>query len=174
MFEPRSERNVVERAFQPRNPLRGKGRRACVPLFEAKFIKGIAVEVMAPDPIDFSDFDSRTMIEDEKESGYFDVSNGLWEASTVRPLNAIWFVILHGVNTPVKRLGDGYRLWHRLNQAGDPGGYDWQISQSNENARRYRVEIRMSGKLNMKEDLLVECPRETVSVSFEFEWVLPV
>lgn len=172
MFEPRSERNVVERPFQPRNPLRGIGKQACVTLLDVTFKAGKLeqIDTANPNPILFSDFDSSASIADAIGRDYFAVSNGFWEVSKVRPLNAIWFVILQGSNTLLKRLGDGYRLWHRLNRDGEPDGYIWEIRQNEANAHHYHVEVQMSGALN-KPSPIVECPRETVSVCFEYEWL---
>ena len=189
VFEPRSETNVIERSFAPRNPLPGRGRFACVELFTARFRPD-----GKPDPIDlskhteqpehkgnvkFSLFDTRAIVKEARRAGYFETRHNSWNDDLVGPLNFLWIVFLEAGkrNTPLQRLGNhsagtaGYRLWHRLTQHGNPprptdDGYKWTIRQRND-FHEISVSVELSETLNTA---LERCPSERAILTFEFEW----
>lgn len=176
-FERRAETNVIERqSFQPRDPLPGRGRNACVELFDVKFPNAgdPNVEVAQNGIICFSQFDSTRLIELAQLAGYFETRRGGWDVRRVGPLNALWIVILQAGsnNTPVEHLDGGYRLWHYLNHAGKKEGYDCKICQNSEdraNATSFKFEIELSGRFN-EGDKPPRCPSESATVSFELNW----
>ncbi len=179
-FERRAETNVIERqSFQPREPLPGRGRNACVELFDVKFPneRDPNVEVAQNGNIYFSQFDSTRLIELAQLAGYFETRRGGWDVGQVGPLNSLWIVILQAgsSNTPVERLGDGYRLWHYLNHdKKTKEGYDWKICQNAEqpaSATSFTFEIELSGRFNEAvKKKPPRCPSESATVSFKLTW----
>ena len=173
-FEPRSEDNVLERCFSPRDPLPNKATVACERLFSVQFDeKGEPLPVEQPTPIDFAQFNTEQKIIDASANGYFQTRQSLWDVKKIRPLNAVWFVILKkDGNLPISRLGDGYRLWHQLNHKDGmlyKTGYDWKIHQHKTNIHKYKVCVTLSG--NQIEKGLRECPAESIAITFEYEWL---
>lgn len=175
-FEPRAEVNVLERPdFQPRGPLPGRGRDAGVELLSITFDQnGTAKDIDLPntDRIPFSDFDNRKLVEDAREKDYFATYRMTWNNSLVGPLSFLWLVFLEAdkKNTPIGRLGGGYRLWHRLAKHGGhdavDDGYHWTIFQRND-YRDIKVNVILSGALNNGQK---RCPAEWVHLTFEFQW----
>ncbi len=168
-FERRSETNITERNFTPRNPLTGKGREACVQLLDVTFNASGSTDTVSPvSDINFTQFDTRAEISNAISEKYFETREMAWDTATVGPLNALWFVIFKkgSNNQPIGRLEDGYRLWHQLDHKGNTEGYDWKILRKN-GYKNLKVEVRLSGALNND---LKDCPDEDVTVKFELEW----
>lgn len=199
VFELRAETNVQERSFSPRGPLPGRGRFACVELFSARFDRhGKAKPPIVSPPIKFLEegkvkslkkgefafwqFDTQALVKEAHRAGYFETRHMSWDHTLVQPLNALWFVFLQADrrNTPLERLGGGYRLWHRLDKVRNgantkdvPDGYDWKISRDKTDPNHFKFEITLSGKLNKSKHENGKGPRapqEGVTVSFELRW----
>ena len=111
-FERRADLGVLERQFEPRNPLPGPGRETLVPVFEAQF--DAMGDALTPTPNDrelpLSELDSTRLIAEYRDKKYFETSlSEPWKTSLVGPLGALWFVILEGgnPNSPLARLRGG-------------------------------------------------------------------
>ncbi len=173
-FEHRAERNLAERSFSPRNPLPGQGRYACVELVRVRIAKDYksATAHKAFSETPFSSFDSRGLVRQARAAGYFETQLMTWNSYLVGPLGALWIVILQegSNNTPIARLGGGYRLWHfkERDHRGKQefNGYKWAIEAKND-FHDLKFSLSLSGCHNLGRK---ECPLEEVCVDFELQW----
>ena len=158
-----------ERRGEDDQPRKGNGQRACVELFRAEYKHNEWVPDVTP-TVEFERFDTRQLITDANREGYFIVTGDpAWVVEKVGPLGALWLVILQKDknNTPIckPKLGDGYRLWHHLNHAGETAGYDWTICEAHR-FHRLQIQIELSGRLNDPP----ESSEESISVCFDLTW----
>lgn len=112
--------------------LPGKGRDACVFLFDQSFRNGTPEPIDIPPPIPLAAFDKKTLFKDSMKGGYFATTCGEWQVSKLGLLGALWIVILQAdkQNTPLDGLEGGYRLWHHKAGHGNHTFYTWEIEQS--------------------------------------------
>lgn len=187
-FERRAEKNLIETSEFDRKPLKGKGQEACVEICKFEQEGGHGQWVANPTDCDvpFSDFDTGNhetgLVKKFLDQKYFEIRQGIprvdddgpgWNVSKVGPLNALWFIILQKDldNTPLDRLGEGYRLWHHLdhhNEEDFTNGYRWHIDRD-EDFRTFLFWITLSGKLNSHRRG-VRCPDEEIKIHFDLEW----